>query len=79
MILAEIVNSKEAELQRNYQSFADQFGLSKKQVREAIQRLVERKLITTDFRTITQHGIVLNNVLFIGINESEIEMLWESK
>jgi len=44
-----------------------------------MQRLVERKLITTDFRTITQHGIVLNNVLFIGINESEIEMLGESK
>ena len=79
MILAEIVNSKETELQRNYQSFADQFGLSKKQVREAMQRLVERKLITTDFRTITQHGIVLNNVLFIGINESEIEILGELK
>ena len=75
MILAEIANSKEIELQRSYQSFMDQFGLSKKQVREAMQRLVERELITTDFRTITQHGIVLNNVLFINVNYQKIEEL----
>lgn len=75
MILSEIANSKEIELQRNYQSFAEQFDLSKKQVREAMQRLVERKLITTDFRTITQHGIVLNNVLFINVNYQKIEEL----
>ncbi len=71
IILAEITNSDS--LQRNYQSFADQFGLSKKQVREAMQRLVERELITTEFRTVTKHGIVLNNVLFITINYRKLK------
>lgn len=75
MILAEIANSKEIELQRNYQSFAEQFILSKKQVREAMQRLVKHGLITTDFRTIAQCGIILNNVLFINVNYQKIEEL----
>ena len=75
MILAEIANSKETELQRNYHSFVVQFDLSRKQVCEAMQRLVERELITTDFRAITQHGIVLNNALFINVNYQKIEEL----
>ncbi len=62
-------------LQRSYQSFADQFGLSKKQVREAIQRLTERQLITTEFRLINVNNTPLNNVLFIDVNPIKIEML----
>ena len=62
-------------LQRSYQSFADQFGLSKKQVREAFQRLTDRELITTEFRIITVNNTPLNNVLFIDVNPQKIEML----
>ncbi|MDD4563126.1 MAG: GntR family transcriptional regulator [Syntrophomonadaceae bacterium] len=53
---------KADKLQRNYQSFADQFGVSKRQVQEAIRRLKEAGIITIELRTITlDSGMVLNN------------------
>ncbi len=62
-------------LQRSYQSFADQFGLSKKQVREAMQRLVDRELISTEFRIVAANNTVLNNVLFIDVIPQKIKNL----
>lgn len=57
---------KADKLQRNYQSFADQFGVSKRQVQEAIRRLKEAGIITIELRTITlDSGMVLNNVPYI--------------
>jgi hypothetical protein len=57
---------KADKLQRSYQSFTDQFGLTKRQVRDACKRLSDLGLITLDFRTIqTAGGAKLGNVLFL--------------
>lgn len=60
-------------LQRSYDSFVEQFGFSKKQVREAMDRLEQLGLIIRDFRTITSNGTNLSNVLFIGLNVGLLE------
>lgn len=60
-------------LQRSYDSFVEQFGFSKKQVREAMDRLEQLGLITRDFRTITSNGTNLSNVLFIDLNIGLLE------
>jgi len=54
-------------LQRSYQSFADQFGISKRQAQDAIKLLRDLGLITLEFRTITMptSGLKLTNVMFI--------------
>jgi len=56
---------KADKLQRNYQSFADQFGVSKRQVQDAARRLKEAGLITIELRIITSDtGMILSNVPF---------------
>jgi hypothetical protein len=59
-------------LQRSYASFANQFGLTKKQARDAISFLVSKDLVTKELRTIQTEGMTLSNVLFIGINPQRI-------
>ena len=54
-------------LQRSYDSFANQFGLTKRQVKEAMDRLCDSRVIWREFRTINTN-IKITNVLFIGIN-----------
>lgn len=54
-------------LQRSYQSFAEQFGVSKKQVQEAIYRLKEKGIITVEIRNITTKSKqTLTNVTFFA-------------
>ncbi len=53
-------------LQRSYESFAEQFGLSKRQVKEALDRLESSGVLARHFRTIFA-GTPLNNVLFIEL------------
>jgi len=54
-------------LQRSYQSFADQFGVSKKQVQEAIYRLRDNGFIVVEHRNIvTQTKQTLANVTFLA-------------
>jgi len=60
-------------LQRSYDSFVAQFGFSKKQVREAMDRLEQLGLIIRDFRTISKNGTSLSNVLFISLNVGLLE------
>lgn len=55
-------------LQRSYESFADQFGVSKRQAKDAIVRLENMGLIKRHFRTINPHGTPLSNVLFIELS-----------
>lgn len=55
-------------LQRSYESFADQFGVTKRQARDAIVRLENMGLIKRHFRTINPHGTPLSNVLFIELS-----------
>ncbi|WP_257229856.1 MULTISPECIES: hypothetical protein [unclassified Acinetobacter] len=54
-------------LQRSYQSFSDQFGFSKQQVREALDRLEKFGVIKRHFRTIEANNQKYNNVLFIEL------------
>lgn len=61
-------------LQRDYEAFATRFGLSKKQVREAFERLEERGLVKRHFRTIeTNSGVKANNVLFVELLVNQLK------
>ncbi|MBE3578959.1 MAG: hypothetical protein IMW83_03675 [Caldanaerobacter subterraneus] len=63
-------------LQRSYQSFADQFGFSKRQVQDAMKRLVELGLIRIEFRNIkTETGLTLTNVMYVEPVTEEIERI----
>jgi hypothetical protein len=53
-------------LQKTYQSWADQFGLTKRQVKDAVSFLRVQGLITIEFRNIqTDSGLALSNVMFV--------------
>ena len=53
-------------LQRTYESYVEQFGLSKHLVQEAIKALVRQGLVTREFRTLTtETGLVLTNVMYL--------------
>lgn len=60
-------------LQRSYASFANQFGLTKKQARDAISFLVSKDLVDKELRLIQTEGVTLSNVLFIGINPQRVK------
>lgn len=62
-------------LQRTYQSLADKFGYTKRQVKDACHFLKAMNLITLEFRTINAGDLAIGNVLFIGINPGEIERI----
>src|SRR3990167_9930684 len=53
-------------LQRGYESFAKQFGLSKRQVQDAIKRLEDAGLIIKELRTVHVGFTKLSNVLFLA-------------
>ncbi|MGR6899576.1 DnaD domain-containing protein [Rummeliibacillus sp. BSL5] len=59
-------------LQRSYESFADQFGITKRQAKEAVTRLEDLGLIKRHFRTINANGTKLGNVLFIEVLHSNV-------
>lgn len=53
-------------LQKTYLSYAEYFGLSKRQVKEAIDRLVELGILVREFRTLTtKSGMTLSNVMYL--------------
>jgi hypothetical protein len=56
---------KSDKLQKKYQHYADFFGVPKSSIVEAIDLLVNRGIITREFRTIKINGIALNNVMFL--------------
>jgi hypothetical protein len=63
-------------LQRSYRSFADQFGLTKKQVRDAIDFLEDKGVITIELRKlVSKTGKPLNHVLYIGINPEQLRLI----
>lgn len=81
IILSEIINDflrnkEKNEIQRSYQSFADKFGISKRQVQDAIKSLVNLNLITIEFKTIiTDTGVKISNVMFIKLIPEEIKKI----
>jgi DnaD/phage-associated family protein len=52
-------------LQKSYQAFADTYGFTKRQVKEAVDFLVDHHLLIREFRTITTSSIVLSNVMYV--------------
>ncbi len=52
-------------LQKSYQAFSDTYGFTKRQVKEAVDFLVENHLLIREFRTITTSNIVLSNVMYV--------------
>lgn len=60
-------------LQLSYDRFAEQFSFSKKQVKDAMDRLENKGIIKRDFRTINVNRTRLSNVLFIDLNVPLLE------
>ncbi|MFL8939056.1 DnaD domain protein [Rossellomorea oryzaecorticis] len=52
-------------LQKSYQAFADTYGFTKRQVKEAVDFLVNNHLLIREFRTITTSSVVLSNVMYV--------------
>jgi DnaD/phage-associated family protein len=52
-------------LQKSYQAFADTYGFTKRQVKDAIDFLVDHHLLVREFRTISSSSIILNNVMYV--------------
>lgn len=62
-------------LQRSIKSFAEQFGLSRRQVSEALKRLVARGLIVKECRDLTTAAGTIGNALFVAPVVSKIAEL----
>ena len=63
-------------LQKSYQAWTDQFGLTKRQVKEGVAFLRANGLITTEFRNIVSDGgLQLSNVLFVEPVVTKIEAI----
>lgn len=63
--------------QRSYESLAEFFGFSKRQVVLAIRRLEAQGLLRRVFKTLCVAGQVLNNVLHLAINPEAVKALTE--
>jgi DnaD/phage-associated family protein len=59
-------------LQRSYDGFADVYGYTKDQVKDALKRLEGNKLIDLDFRHPVINGVKYGNLLFIGLNADRL-------
>ena len=64
-------------LQRSYNSYAEQYGFTKRQAREAIKYLERKGLINLVFRPISVNGTIYNNVLFIELNIEKLREISE--
>lgn len=60
-------------LQRSYEKFAEGFGMTKREVREALVRLRDAGLITLEFRTVKIMGQLVANVLYVEPVAHEVE------
>ncbi|MBG9842163.1 MULTISPECIES: DnaD domain-containing protein [Bacillus cereus group] len=69
-------------LQKSYQQFADSFGFTKRQVKDACDYLKDRRLVRIEFRTVFVNGTRCNNIMFIEPIPEEIQKIsilyWEN-
>lgn len=66
-------------LQRSYDSFVDQFGISKRQAQNSMKRLEDIGVIKRVFRTVKTSNSVASNVLFIELNIDKLaEITYET-
>ncbi len=66
-------------LQKSYKDLEDLFGLSRNQIKDALQRLEKINLIKRIFRNINTQGSSLSNVMFIQIFPANIAIITEKK
>ncbi|MBJ7555416.1 hypothetical protein [Marinomonas spartinae] len=65
----------EDKLQRSYQSFADDFGMTKREVQDSLKRLRHAGLITLELRSKTVGGNYIANLLYIEPVVFEIDRI----
>jgi hypothetical protein len=61
-------------VQMGYRQIQRRFNLSRDQAKNAIRRLEERGLIKRHFRNVEERGRLCNNVMYIEINPSNIQI-----
>ena len=66
-------------LQKSYQAFADTYGFTKRQVKDAIDFLVEHHLLVREFRTISSSSIILNNVMYVQPVAGNVKRVMEER
>ena len=65
-------------VQKSYQTFMDEYGFSKRQVRAACHHLSDLGIIDLEFRSIIfTGGVRAHNVLYIGIYPDRLEEISE--
>lgn len=63
-------------LQRSYKSLANQFGMTKRQVEDAVKYLEDQGLIKRERRVVKiSNGETLGNVLFIDLNVKRLKQI----
>ncbi len=68
---------KADKLQKNYQAYADMFGVPKSSVKASVDRMVESGILTREFRTVDTPKGPLYNVMFLEpIPEKIIEITY---
>ena len=66
-------------LQKSYQAFADTYGFTKRQVKDAIDFLVEHHLMIREFRTISSSSLILNNVMYVQPVAGNVKRVMEER
>ncbi|PFG04491.1 DnaD domain protein [Bacillus sp. es.034] len=66
-------------LQKSYQAFADTYGFTKRQVKDAIDFLVEHHLLFREFRTISSSSLILNNVMYVQPVAGNVKRVMEER
>lgn len=66
-------------LQKSYQAFADTYGFTKRQVKDAIDFLVDHHLLVREFRTISSSSIILSNVMYVQPVADNVKRLMEER
>ncbi|WP_061808981.1 DnaD domain-containing protein [Rossellomorea vietnamensis] len=66
-------------LQKSYQAFSDTYGFTKRQVKDAIDFLVEHHLLIREFRTISSSSLILNNVMYVQPVAGNVKRVMEER
>lgn len=66
-------------LQKSYHAFADTYGFTKRQVKDAIDFLVEHHLLIREFRTISTSSLILNNVMYVQPVAGNVKRVMEGR
>ena len=61
------------QLQRDYASFGEQFGFTKREATDAIKYLVSRGIVRTQLRTVIRFGMKMANVLYLSLTPEKLK------